>query len=86
MNFTFPQFTTKMPSGIVEVFKTDISDETTANLILSDLSALMPSHHFNFDLEDRDRILRVEVARGTVQVDQIIRIVKSWNKKVEVLE
>lgn len=86
MNFTFPQFKAKMSSGIVEVFKTDISDETTAKLILSDLSELFPSHHFNFDLEDRDRILRVETTHGPVQVHQIIRIVKSWNKKVEVLE
>ena len=45
---------------MVEVFKTDIENETFAIEVLAELNLLAPSATINFDLSDCDRILRVE--------------------------
>ncbi|UGU14938.1 hypothetical protein LS482_14700 [Sinomicrobium kalidii] len=44
----------------VEIFKTDVTDATTADSCILVLSHHFPNTHINFDLEDCDRILRVE--------------------------
>lgn len=45
---------------MVEVFKTNIGREGTASKIKSELLELFPDCKINFDLEDCDRILRIE--------------------------
>jgi hypothetical protein len=45
---------------MVEVFKTDIHTESQAKEVLAELNLLIPSAIINFDLNDCDRILRVE--------------------------
>ena len=45
---------------MIEVFKTDINSGETAAAILEKLQFLFPGYAVNFDLEDCDRILRVE--------------------------
>lgn len=55
---------------MVEVFKTNISDEQTAALILEQLWIKLPDAKINFDLEDCDHILRVE---SEVIVPQLIQ-------------
>ncbi|MBC9796113.1 hypothetical protein IBL28_09055 [Sinomicrobium sp. FJxs] len=45
---------------MVEIFKTDVNDVTTADHCILVLSHHFPNTRINFDLEDRDRILRVE--------------------------
>lgn len=45
---------------MVEVFKTNIQDLDLANSLLQELNLLLPSASINFDLNDCDRILRVE--------------------------
>jgi hypothetical protein len=45
---------------MVEVFKTNISSELLANEVLKKLNLLVPSAMINFDLNDCDRILRVQ--------------------------
>lgn len=44
----------------VEIFKTDVTDATTADSCILVLSRHFPNIRINFDLEDCDRILRVE--------------------------
>ncbi len=45
---------------MVKVFKTTVVDELSANKIVHDLLAIFPGYLINFDLDDCDRILRIE--------------------------
>ena len=45
---------------MVEIFKTNIKKEKEANSILDKLKSYFPNYRMNFDLEDCDKILRVE--------------------------
>jgi len=47
---------------MVEVFKTNVPDGGIAKKLLIFLTSQMPKCKINFDLEDCDRILRVESA------------------------
>ena len=44
----------------VEIFKTDLTDRNSVGQVLLYLKRIAPECSFNFDLEDCDRILRVE--------------------------
>jgi len=50
----------KVNSTRVEIFKTNVSNEQLANKIVSDLKQLYPDYRINFDLEDCDKVLRIE--------------------------
>jgi hypothetical protein len=45
---------------MVEVFKTDVNSRKSANKILHELNIFFPGYLINFDLEDCDRVLRME--------------------------
>lgn len=47
---------------LVEVFKTDVHEACASQLIVQKLCAVFPASSVNFDLEDCDRILRIEAA------------------------
>lgn len=44
----------------IEVFKTNVTEEKEANRVLSILHNQFPRYDIHFDLEDCDRILRIE--------------------------
>ena len=44
----------------MEVFKTNVRELSATEIIIHKLFELMPAHCINFDLEDCDRILRIE--------------------------
>ena len=59
---------------MVEVFKTNISNEEDAHGILSVLMSLLPDAFINFDLEDCDNILRIQnCAVHTSEIETIVR-------------
>jgi hypothetical protein len=45
---------------MVEVFKTNITCTDTAASLAADLQRMYPSSSVNFDLEDCDRVLRIQ--------------------------
>lgn len=45
---------------MVEVFKTNVQTETDTNFIIAVIKRQFPTYKVNFDLEDCDKILRVE--------------------------
>ena len=69
---------------MVEVFKTNIHDKTTANNILADLNQHFPRCKINFDLDDCDKILRIESEK--VVPEEVTRILKHKGYYCEVLE
>jgi hypothetical protein len=53
----------------VEIFKTDVQEWGRANKVLAMLGKKHPDYLVNFDIEDDDRILRVESI--TTQINSV---------------
>ncbi|MBF4518674.1 hypothetical protein IRZ71_20150 [Flavobacterium sp. ANB] len=47
---------------VVEVFKTNVQKEADKNYVIAVIQSQFPDYKINFDLEDCDKILRVEGA------------------------
>ena len=45
---------------MIEVFSTNVQKATEAKTLVALLAQHFPDHKINFDLDDRDKILRVE--------------------------
>ena len=59
---------------IIEVFKTDVTDVAVAASIQDALLNALPACKINFDLQDCDRILRIE---GKVVQLELVKIIVS---------
>ncbi len=68
----------------VEIFKTNVSSEIEAKDIIVKLSCNFPHYKINFDLDDCDRILRVE-SNSEIDTSHIIEIVQQ-QYQIQVLE
>ena len=78
-----------MPQGInqtmpVEVFKTNVNEQELAEQIVIALEALYPEHQINFDLDDCDRILRMEAEQYPV-VETVINLLQSFGMDASAL-
>ena len=69
---------------MVEIFKTDVSKKTKAKYILSTLQNEFPQLKINFDLDDCDKILRVE--GNIISVEKIISMMQKQNYICELLQ
>jgi hypothetical protein len=74
---------TPISSAVVEVFKTNVSDINQADSIMNALINVIPSSRINFDLQDCDKILRIE--SQAIDPDVVINIVTSHGYICEVL-
>lgn len=70
---------------MVEVFKTNIQGKRMAREILKILTETFPGYKINFDLEDKDRVMRVETAENSVEVIKIIAFFERKSLNCEVL-
>lgn len=68
---------------MVEVFTTDVQEVAQANYLIIMLLKIFPDYSINFDLEDCDRILRVESDK--IDSKEIIRLLNSKNFRCEIL-
>jgi hypothetical protein len=68
---------------MVEVFKTNVQAHEQSNILLQKLSDLLPGSRINFDLDDCDKILRVEAE--SICHTTIITLLKSHGFSAEVL-
>jgi hypothetical protein len=68
---------------MVEVFKTNVDNAVVAEQIRETIRKQFPRCKVNFDLEDCDKILRVE---PTISTESIISIVQNHNYFCEPLE
>jgi hypothetical protein len=48
---------------MIEIFKTNVQKKSDSNYIIAILKRQFPDFKINFDLEDCDRILRVEASK-----------------------
>lgn len=70
---------------MVEVFKTDVANEEAAAELLQSLQCLLPLACINFDLQDCDKILRIEIKEGALQ-ELVKTHLKEKNVACEILE
>ena len=69
---------------MVEVFKTNVRRTREAKIIIQKLAEQFPDCKVNFDLSDRDKILRVQ---GKIILEsKIISIVTALNYTCNILE
>ncbi len=71
--------------SIIEVFQTNVNTKQAAFEISRKLETTFPGCHINFDLEDCDRILRIE-AQDFIDTDEIITIGHQLGAAIELLE
>jgi hypothetical protein len=76
--------TLPLPTQTVEVFKTNVQTVKEAEVIVADLQACFPGHCINFDLEDCDRILRLE-GKG-MDVERVLSVLWNYGLECIVLE
>lgn len=56
---------------MVEVFKTNVTKSKIAHGLVRRLIAVLPTYRMTFDLEDCDRIFRVESRANTIDIELI---------------
>ena len=69
---------------MVEVFKTNVQKKAQSKMLLGVLSEAFPSFKINFDLSDRDKVLRVE--GDNMETLRIMILVKEHGFTCEILE
>lgn len=70
---------------MVEVFKTDIVDEDRVKVLMDLIHHAFSDLQANFDLEDCDKVLRVEAADGIIEPFTIIEFLQRFGVTAEVL-
>lgn len=68
---------------MVEIFRTNINEPIHANAMAVTLRKYFPESGITFDLEDCDKILRIEAAR--IPATKIIEILKANGYQCEIL-
>jgi len=70
---------------MVEVFRTNVKSNKFAGQLLGVLHLQFPQLSFNFDLEDRDNILRVEAGNCPIEAEHIMDTVREHSFQIEIL-
>jgi len=70
---------------MVEVFKTNIQEIGEAKILSKLIEREFRHYEANFDLEDCDKILRVQNKKGLVDATNLIKLFMDFGYKVEVL-
>lgn len=70
---------------MVEVFKTNMKNSKTAKRLVTKLAAVLPLCKMTFDLEDCDRIFRVESVANTIDIELVKTFFKQNGFFCEVL-
>ncbi|MEO6290020.1 MAG: hypothetical protein ABIO76_08875 [Ginsengibacter sp.] len=70
---------------MIEVFKTSVLNRDHANMLVYEIHKNFINYKANFDLEDCDKILRVECTAGSIRPGLIIQLLQKFGFKAEVL-
>jgi len=72
--------------NIVKVFKTDVQDDLVARNIIRFLQQTFSHCRINFDLDDCDRILRIESQRESIEEAEIQFLIAIYGYHCEPLQ
>ena len=70
---------------MVEVFKTNVTDRIHANFLTGQLHKNFIGYKVNFDLEDCDKILRIQYTGEVINTSEVIDLMEKFGFKAEVL-
>ncbi|MBX3254192.1 MAG: hypothetical protein KF862_08640 [Chitinophagaceae bacterium] len=70
---------------VVEVYKTNVQSKIQGSRIIGFLHRRYPWYNANFDLDDIDRILRVESFQQSIDNENIISVMEQFGCKAEPL-
>jgi hypothetical protein len=70
---------------MIEVFKTNVQDPVQANMLIHHIHELFGHYRVNFDLEDCDKILRIQSKAGIVEPEFVIELLRDFGFSAEVL-
>lgn len=70
---------------MIEIFRTNITDQKNADAILEKIHSAFPGFHANFDLSDCDHILRVSSRESLICCATIICLIARLGFTAEVL-
>lgn len=62
---------------MIYIFKASVKNETEINRLKSNLDLIIPNSKWNFDLEDCDKILRIDSEENVCQ--SIVTLLKKYN-------
>ncbi len=71
---------------MIEVFKTNVVNKRAAKVILEEIGSHQPEYKCNFDLEDCDKVLRIENSAGNINAHLIFEILERNKYKGAILE
>jgi hypothetical protein len=75
-----------MDYGIVEIFKTDVTDNQKSSILIGMLQERFPSYIINFDLDDCDNILRIESHFEDIDIPSVIEFISNLNTQITLIE
>jgi hypothetical protein len=70
---------------MVEVFKTNVNKRRYAKVLLTEIHKAFTDYNANFDLEDCDKILRVQCNDGKIKSKALILFLQDFGYHAEVL-
>jgi hypothetical protein len=70
---------------MIEVFKTNVYKDEDAKMLLDQIHSGFSHYKANFDLDDCDKILRVESVAGYVDSSFVIKLLDSFGFYAEIL-
>lgn len=70
---------------MIEVFKTNVTLHSQADMLLGEIHALFKNYKANFDLNDCDNILRVNSGNESIEAAPLIKLLNRYGFNAEVL-
>ena len=71
---------------MIEVFKTNVEDSSHAVLLVEQIHKTYTHYTANFDLEDCDKILRVESKLSGIEPSPLINLLNEFGYDAEILQ
>ncbi len=72
-------------NSTVKVYKTDVTDKSEAAAIAKYLIHEFPSCDVSFDLDDCDKVLRIESSNGSIDEQKVREILGRFYHEIETL-
>lgn len=70
---------------MIEIFKTNIEDQEQAHMLVNLIQNTFAGLRANFDLEDCDKILRVESQSNAIEINPMMALLRDFGIHAEVL-
>ncbi|HEX5023630.1 MAG TPA: hypothetical protein VFV68_00070 [Agriterribacter sp.] len=70
---------------MIEVFKTNVTNEEYASMLVNMIHQNFTGYTANFDLQDCDKILRIVNTTGSVRAGAVINFLKGFGFNAEIL-